>query len=196
MSPPALRLVRESDAMLGRLCLFLLLFAWPAAVSAAVKIQFYSKDQDKNFPHAFVRLTGTLDSTGQAVDANYGFTARRISPSILLGPVAGQIVSVSPDYVARSQMHFSLLLTDEQVAAVEGVVERWRRMPQPSYRLGSRNCVHFAAEVAGALGLYAPPDPKLMKKPKSFLAKVTRDNQALIAGWRDPTRHAATGARR
>jgi hypothetical protein len=43
--------------------------------------------------------------------------------------------------------------------------------------------VTFVADVAEALGLSAPMVPKLSKKPKSFLQKVTRDNYALITTW-------------
>jgi hypothetical protein len=160
-----------------RLILFVLLLCWPAALAAQVEIHFYSKDLGNSFPHAFVRLTGT------ALDTNYGFTAMRVSPAILAGPVKGQIQTVDARYVARSDRHFSLTLNEEQYRSVLGVVEKWRSAPQPSYRLNSSNCVHFVAEVAQALGLHAPADRKLMKKPKSFLEKVTRNNQALIAGW-------------
>lgn len=170
-----------------RLCLFLLVLtlAWPQAARAAVEIHFYSKDLGASFPHAFVRLTGTVDSTGEQLDTNYGFTAVNVSPAVLMGPVAGKIQTVDPPYVARSLKHFSLPLSEEQYRSVLAVVERWRTTPQPSYRLNSRNCVFFVAEVAAALGLQAPPAPRLMKKPKSFLQKVTTDNSALIQSWQD-----------
>ena len=169
-----------------RFILLVLLLCWPAGLAAQVEIHFYSKDLAKTFPHAFVRLTDG------AADTNYGFTAARVSPAILAGAVKGKIQTVDPDYVARSKRHFSLTLTDEQHRTVLEVVEKWRAAPQPSYRLNSSNCVHFVAEVAQALGLNALPDRKLMKKPKSFLEKVTRDNQALIAGWNSLPRHAGS----
>ena len=174
--------------MAQRFILFLLL-CWPASLAAQVEIHFYSKDLAKSFPHAFVRLTGA------GTDTNYGFTAARISPAILAGPVKGKIQTVDPQYVSRSKLHFSLMLTDEQHRAVLEVVEKWRTAPQPSYRLNSDNCVHFVAEVAQALGLAAPPDPKLMKKPKSFLEKVARENSSLIANWdRVPADRTAAAA--
>lgn len=170
----------------ARLILFLLLLlGWAAPAFAAVEIHFYSKDFASTFPHGFVRLTGTVESTGEAIDTNYGFTPARLEPGILTGPVRGMIQTLSPAYVARSVRHFSLRLSEDQYRTVLAVVERWRTMPQPSYRLNSRNCVHFVADVASALGLHAPSDRKLMKKPKSFLRKVTRDNSALIAAWND-----------
>ena len=159
-------------------------FCWSGAAAAQVEIAFYSKDFASTFPHAYVRLTG-IDSAGQRLDVNYGFTPVRISPAVLLGPIAGRIQTVSPEYVARSDRHFSLKLTSEKHQAVLAVIERWRTAPQPSYSLNRRNCVHFVGEIATALGLNAPPDAKLMKKPKSYLQKVTRDNQELIASWQD-----------
>jgi hypothetical protein len=174
-----------------RIFLFLLLFGWSAAAGAEVQVHFYSKDLASTFPHAFVRLTGTVESTGQQIDINYGFTPKRLSPGILLGSVHGMIQTVDAQYVARSDRHFTLRLSEEQLRMVLAIVDKWRRMAQPSYRLNSRNCVHFVAEVAAALGLRADPVPSLMKKPKSFLQKVTADNAALIAAWPGPARIAA-----
>ena len=166
-----------------RSILFFLLLAWAVPATAKVEIHFYSKDLASSFPHAFVRLTGTLDSTGKANDVNYGFTAARVTPAILTGPVKGKIQTVSRRYVSRSERHFSLALSDEQYRTVLKVVEEWRSKPQPSYVLNDRNCVHFVAEVAEALGLKAPAVPQLMKRPRRFLQKVTQDNRALIASW-------------
>ena len=165
------------------LILFLLLVAWPIQAAAEVQIRFYSKDFGSSFPHAFVRLTGTVDSTGEQIDTNYGFTAAKLGISILAGPVKGKMQTVDPAYVQKSDLHFSLNLSDDQYRSVLAVVRKWEHAPQPSYLLNSRNCVYFVADVATALGLSAPPAQKLMKKPKSFLDKVTRDNQALIASW-------------
>ena len=156
---------------------------WSSAAAAAVEIHFYSKDFASTFPHAFVRLTGTVDATGEQVDTNYGFTPVRLNPSILMGPVKGMIQTVEPKYVARSDKHFTLMLTDEQYRAVLARIDGWRTSAQPNYRLESRNCVYFVADIASALGLQAPPAPGLMKKPKTYLRKVTQDNLATIANW-------------
>lgn len=182
--------------MRHRLLLFLLLLAgWPAAALAEIAIHFHSKDMASTFPHAFVRLTGIDDSTGQPVDVNYGFTPVSLSPSILVGAVSGTIQTVDPVYVSRSDRHFTLALSPEQHRTVLAIVESWRSAPQPSYRLNSRNCVHFVAAIATALGLHAPPAPGLMKKPKSFLRKVTADNLPLIEHWSRPVMMTAGPAR-
>lgn len=170
--------------------LLLILLAWAAPAPAEVEIAFYSKDFAKSFPHGFVRLTGTVDSTGERIDTNYGFTPYHLSFAILSGPVPGHIATVSPLYVSRSDRHFALKLSEEQYRTVMGIVEKWRAMPQPSYYLNSRNCVFFVAEVAAALGLEATLPRKLIKKPRSFLTKVKQDNLALIAAW--PARPALT----
>ena len=174
--------------------LVLLLIGLASPAFAEVQIHFYSKDFASTFPHGFVRLTGTVDSTGESIDTNYGFTPVQIGPRILAGPVRGMIQTVKPEYVARSVRHFSLVLSEEQYSAVLAIVEQWRTTPQPSYRLNGRNCVDFVAALATSLGLSAAPDPKLMKKPRSFLQKVTRDNASLIAQWRAPLSAAAQKA--
>lgn len=171
-----------------RLILLIILLGWAGAVRAEVDIHFHSKDFASTFPHAFVRLTGT-DASGRHIDVNYGFTPERLTGGILFGPVRGMMQTVDPLYVSRSDRHFSLRLTEQQYRTVLAIVERWHNAPQPNYRLNGRNCVHFVAEVATALGLHAPDEKRLMKKPKSFLMKLTQDNLALIEQW--PARHAA-----
>lgn len=173
------------------LVLLLVLTGWSGAASAGVVLHFQSKDLASTFPHAFVRLTGTDDVTGQPIDVNYGFTPVSLSPAIMLRPVAGMIQTVDPLYVSRSDRHFTLALTADQHRSVLAIVEAWRSAKQPSYRLNSRNCVHFVAQIATALGLHAPPAPGLMKKPKSYLRKVTADNLALIQRWPQPATSAA-----
>jgi hypothetical protein len=101
------------------------------------------------------------------------------------------IESASPKYIARSDRHFSLPLSEEQYRKVLAIVEKWRTAPQPSYRLEGRNCVTFVAEVAATLGLNAPIIPKLMKKPKSYLNAITDMNSAAIARWGQGISNAA-----
>ena len=73
----------------GLALVFLLLFVLPAQAWAAVEVAFYSRELGgNNFPHAFVTLQGTVDATGEAVDTSYGFTAKAVTPAILLGSVA------------------------------------------------------------------------------------------------------------
>lgn len=150
---------------------------------AAVTLGFLSRDFGEVYPHAYIELTGTTDADpGHAVDANYGFTAISATPAVLLGPVAGEVMSVNAVYRRKSQRHFSVRLTDARYAEILALVDRWRTRPGKTYSLNRRNCVHFVAAVARAVGLSADDDPKLMKKPRSFLEKVTRANPQVDTG--------------
>ncbi len=169
-----------------RLCCWLaalaaLLLSSPA--TAAVEIAFYSRELGgNNFPHAFVTLRGTVDATGEAVDTSYGFTARAVSPAILFGSVAGEVLVEGPRQVARSDRQFALRLSDAQYRAVMEVVERWRARPQPSYNLNRGNCIHFVAELAVASGLRVEYPARLMKRPRSFLLHVRALNPGVLSG--------------
>ena len=162
-----------------RLLPFLLLLCagWPAA--AAVTITFYSHDFGSSFPHAFVLLQGKPDAGGAAVNGNYGFTAKRITPAILMGSVEGDIESANPAYVANSQPHWKMVLSDGQYAAVLATMEKWRAIPGKSYNLNHRNCVHFVADMARTLGMQVVEAKELMGKPRSFLEDTYRRNEAL-----------------
>ena len=72
--------------------LIVLVLLWPAQALAAVRIDFQSRDYDRRFPHAFIVLTGTVDATGETVDASYGFTPiGQLSPAILAAPAEGHV---------------------------------------------------------------------------------------------------------
>ena len=165
-------------------CLLALLFlcAGSAPASAAVEIAFYSRELGgNNFPHAFVRLRGTIDATGAPVDTAYGFTARSVTPALLFGSVAGEVIVETPRQIARSDRQFAVILTDRQYGAVLAVVERWRNRPQPSYNLNRRNCIHFVAELAAAIGLRVDYPRELMRRPRSYLQHVRSLNPQLAA---------------
>jgi len=148
---------------------------------AAVSITFYSKELGASFPHAFVILEGTLDRGGPRIEEDYGFTAKTISPAILWGKVAGEVITDhSVGYVKGSDRHFTVTLSDSEYDRVMATVARWRSTRQPSYDLDKHNCVHFVAELAAAIGM-TPDTRKLMKKPRSFLENLTAQNRAWLA---------------
>ena len=159
--------------------LWALVLAFAAApASAAVDITFYSKELGSSFPHAFVTMKGKLDRDGRAIAEDYGFSAKTISPAILMGKVKGEVTSDhNEDYVKGSEKHFTVTLSDTEYDAVMAAVERWRTAKQPSYDLGKANCVHFVGELAAALGMQAAPAKGLMKKPGGFLDSVTVANR-------------------
>lgn len=151
-----------------------------APATAAVQISFYSRDLGgNNFPHAFIRLSGQPDDGGQPIDSSFGFTAKAVTPAVLMGSVGGMIMNEPPAYVAKSNRHFSFALSDAQYRAVLSKIQAWRTRAQPSYNLNKANCVHFVGEIAEAAGLQVPSRKDLMKKPKSFLLAVKQANPHL-----------------
>jgi hypothetical protein len=160
--------------------LALLLLVFPAPAAAAVEIAFYSRELGgNNFPHAFIALHGTVDSTGEQVDTSFGFTAHSVTPAILFGSVQGEVEVEGERQIARSTRQFALVLPDARYLAVLAVIERWRNRPQPSYNLNHANCVHFVAELAEAVGLRVERVPRLMRRPRSFLEHVRALNPQL-----------------
>ena len=150
-----------------------------ASARAEVVATFYSHDFGDHFPHAFVKLTGKVDSTGEAVDTNYGFTATSVSPAILMGSVKGMVETKDAKYIAASNPHFSVKLSDADYARFMAFVDKWRSLPGKSYNLGKRNCVHFAMEAAALLGLSVNRQSRYFKKPKTFLFEVMGLNKGL-----------------
>jgi hypothetical protein len=149
---------------------------------AAVSITFYSKELGASFPHAFVILDGTPDRGGARIEEDYGFTAKTLSPAILWGKVAGEVITDhSVSYVKGSDRHFTLTLSDPEYDQVMATIARWRAAKQPSYDLDRHNCVHFVADLATAAGMTADTT-KLMKKPRSFLENLVARNRAWLTG--------------
>jgi hypothetical protein len=150
----------------------------PASVRAEVIVSFYSHDFGSRFPHAFFTMKGTLDRGG-AIDANFGFTAKSVTPAILMGSVAGEVEDMTPEYIAKSDRQFSVKVSDAQYDALMALVAKWKAIPGKSYNLNKRNCVHFVGEAARVVGLDVVFDPKLMKKPKGFLLAIMDRNPRL-----------------
>lgn len=150
------------------------LLALASAATADVTLTFYSHHFGTyglgvTFPHAYVRLSGTTKADAKPVNSNFGFTAETISPSIMWEPVEGYVISMPDDYMAMSQPHLSLPISDEQYRSVLAIVYRWRKYPQPSYNLDSKNCVTFVRDIAIALRLPASTDDKFIRDPRGFL---------------------------
>jgi hypothetical protein len=167
----------------------LLVFA-AAPAAAAVELTFWSKEAGSSFPHAFVTVHGTPDRGGARIDEDYGFSAKKISPAILMGRVKGVVLTDNTDsYIRASDRHFTVKLTDAQFDALMATIARWQGLTQPSYDLARRNCVHFVGELAASIGMSAAPIKGLMKKPRAFLEAVTQANRAWLAS-RGATVHA------
>ena len=161
------------------LSLLMLCAGLTAPARAEVVVSFYSHDFGDRFPHAFIVMKGTLEATGEMVDANYGFTATSVSPAILFGSVKGKVESSKADYIAKSDRQFDVTIDDATYGRVLAKVAEWRDREQPSYSLNKRNCVHFVMELAETVGLKVNRKSKLFKKPKSFLIEVKGLNPGL-----------------
>lgn len=145
-----------------------------SAAQAEVLARFYSRDFGSVFPHAFFEVEGP-----GVPKKNYGFTAKTVTPAILMGSVAGKIVEMQPGYVARSRHHFTLRLTDDQYRKLMGVVANWGGRKQPSYDLYKANCVSFVRDALQTLGVRSNPNTRFLGKPKSFLTEVQALNPGL-----------------
>lgn len=152
----------------------------PAAAQAEVVATFYSQDFGGSFPHAFVKLKGTDDATGEAVDSNYGFTAANVGPHLLFGAAKGRLDVAKQSYIDDSDAHFSVRLSNAQYRALIVEVRRWAAAPQPSYSLDKANCVHFIGAMAKSIGLRINGQTKFWKKPKSFLVEVKGLNPGVL----------------
>ena len=157
--------------------MILALFLLPTPAAAQAVLSFYSHELGSSFPHAFVVLKGKTE--GRDVDTNFGFTAKTLTPAILMGSVHGVVETSKPSYVASSDRQFSVQLDDRQVKDVLAVVERWRTRPGKSYNLNKSNCIHFVGEIAQAVGLKVVFEKALIKKPRSFLLSLVSLNPSL-----------------
>lgn len=157
------------------------LFLLPHSVRAQITVAFYSHELGSSFPHAFIVLKGTPQAGGAPVDINFGFTARSVTPAILMGPVSGKIEAAKPAYVRHSDRKFAFTISDQQFDQLMALVEKWRTLPGKSYDLNKRNCIHFVGEAAQILGLKVIFDKSLIKTPRSFLESIIRLNPMLAS---------------
>ena len=166
------------------LLLSLVSLGWSLPASAAVTMSFHSFNGSVFFgryPHTFVVLQGTLDSTGQPVNENYGFTAKSVSTAILSGPVEHKVVAEPEKYVTSTNRHFAVKLTDAQYRQVVSEMQAWRDAPGKFYSLDNRNCIHFVGKMAQIAGLRVNYPDKMLRKPKQWLNYVTGLNPQLGA---------------
>jgi hypothetical protein len=168
---------------LKRLVLILALLCGAPAL-AEVQIHFHSFNGSVlwgRYPHTFIVLDGTLEASGAVVDENYGFSARRVSPAILSGPVEHMILAESTKNIAKTNRHFSITLTDEEYVRVLKLVQSWMDAPGAFYDLEKRNCIHFVGEIARLIGLEVDYPQELLRRPKKWLNHIAARNPQLGA---------------
>lgn len=152
--------------------------SFSVAARAEVTVTFYSHDFGKNFPHAFFVAKGEL-ANGKKVDTGFGFTAINVSPGILFGSVKGHVKAPSAKYIASSNPHFTVKISDAKYRELLGVAKKWQSIPQKSYSLNKRNCVHFINDVIKTLDLKTNLKTANWKKPRSFMEEVMKLNPFL-----------------
>jgi hypothetical protein len=164
--------------------LFLLAAALPATAFAQVTLAFHSFNGSYlggRYPHAFIVLDGTL-ANGTRVHENYGYSTSASALSALSGPVPGIIQVEKEKYIASTNRHFVVPITDAQYREIVAEVSAWKDAPgQKRYLLDQRNCVHFVARIAQIVGLKSDVPQKMVRRPKLWLNLITRLNPHLGA---------------
>jgi hypothetical protein len=133
------------------------------------------------FPHTFIVLEGTLDSTGERIAENYGYTAETVSPAVLSGPVRHAILIEKPKYLTTTNRHFTIPIDDATYREIKSEVIRWRDEPGKAYRLDEHNCIHFVGRMAQIAGLKVDYPKALIRKPKAWLNHIATLNAGLGA---------------
>ena len=156
----------------------LFMASFSVAARAEVTVTFYSHDFGKNFPHAFFVAKGAT-ADGKPVDTAFGFTAVNVTPGILFGSVKGHVKAPPPEYIASSNPHFTVKIDDGKYQKLMAVVQKWQAIPQKSYSLNKRNCVHFINDVIKTLDVKTNLKTANWKKPRSFMEEVMKLNPFL-----------------
>jgi hypothetical protein len=173
--------------MLRRLFLLLtvLLALLPLPAAAQVTLAFHSFNGSYlggRYPHTFIVLEGTLQANGAAVRENYGFSTSASAFSALSGNQPGIIQTEKDKYIAKTNRHFAVPISDAQYHAIVAEVNAWKDAPgQKRYALDSRNCIHFVARIAALVGITAPVPQGMVRRPKLWLNHITRLNPQLGA---------------
>ena len=155
---------------------FMVLFGFAASPARAeIEVGFWTRELGLDLPHAFFTIRGTVD--GKPVEESYGFTAKAITPALLWGPVPGRIDLTTKSYMAQSNRIFTVRVGDDAYPRLRALVQRYSVKPGSIYRMNERNCVHFVAEAAGAVGLKLPNGKGMMKRPTSYMRAVAASNR-------------------
>ncbi len=151
---------------------------------AEVQIHFQSFNGSVLFgryPHTFIVLEGTLDSTGEVIDENYGFTTSSAMAAATQDWVTHLVESEPERYISRTNRHFSVTLTDAQYSAIIREVRSWQNEPGKRYSLDQRNCIHFVGRMAQIIGLRVEYPGDMLRRPKKWLNHITTLNPQLRA---------------
>lgn len=161
----------------------LLALVWTTPALADVKIHFHSFNGSMfgRYPHTFIVLEGTLKSSGKRVNENYGFSARKVTPAILNGPVEHMMLTESAKNIRKTNRHFSMTISDSQYRRIVAEVRKWQTKTGKYYDLEKRNCIHFVGRMAAILGLKVTYPKNMLRRPKAWLNHITALNPKLGA---------------
>jgi hypothetical protein len=171
-------------ALLRVLLSFAALFAFAQPAWAKVEVEFHSFNGSMFFgryPHTFVVFRGKLDDTGQAINENFGYTAKHVSPSILAGPVEGEIYVEQPKWIGKTNTHFIVTVDDATYRKMRAEVDFWDKHPGKFYDLDHNNCISFVGKIAEMAGLKVDYPHDLMRKPRAWLNHIAALNPQLHA---------------
>lgn len=166
------------------LLLSLIAFGWTMPAAAELTMSFHSFNGSVmvgRYPHAFVVVEGTVPGTGEVVNENYGFTAKKVSTAILSGPVEHDIMVEKADYIKKTNRHFTVKISAKQLAEVRATMRAWRDAPGKYYDLDTRNCIHFVGAMAKIVGLSVDYPKDMLRRPKKWLNYITGKNPQLGA---------------
>ena len=170
--------------MLARLLCLLAAVLLPLPAAAQVMLTFHSFNGSMfggRFPHTFVVLQGTLDASGAAINENYGYSAKTVSPAVLTGPVEHIVMTEKPKYLTTTNRHFTVPISDATYWRIREEVAKWRDAPGKTYRLDENNCIHFVGKIAELAGIRVDYPKKLIRKPKAWLNHIAARNPQLGA---------------
>lgn len=162
----------------------LLSLSWTTPALADVQLSFHSFNGSLfvgRYPHTFISLTGELESNGTKINENYGFTAKKVSTAILNGPVTHDISIEKPKYLKKTNIHFTVTISDAQYHRIVAEMKKWRDAPGKYYSLDSRNCIHFVGAVAQIVGIKVEYPKKMLRRPKKWLNHIAAMNPQLGA---------------
>jgi hypothetical protein len=164
--------------------LLVLLALLPLPAAAQVLLSFHSFNGSMlggRFPHTFIVMEGTLQESGRQVSENYGYTAQTISPAVLAGPVKHAIFTEKAKYIASTNRHFTVPVSDATYHRIVAEVAAWRDAPGKTYVLDTNNCIHFVGRMAELAGIKVEYPRALIRKPKAWLNHIAALNPQLGA---------------
>ncbi len=166
------------------LFLALIAFGWSGPALADVQIHFHSFNGSVLFgryPHTFIVMEGELESSGEVINENFGFSARKVTTAILSGPVEHMVLAETEKTIKKTNRHFTLTVSDEQYRLIKDEVVAWKEAPGKFYDLENRNCIHFVGRMAELLGLTVEYPDNMLRRPKKWLNHITDLNPQLGA---------------